>query len=122
MVALIVLTFALLLGSSQAFKHYRLRIPNGKNVPHPCKANLKWPGVGHENRSGGGKRNAFGVDFAKFGSKWNEEICQADSDGDGWTNGYELGDPDCAWSPGQTPSRSDNITHPGESTGTIKIY
>ncbi|GFN79661.1 dopamine beta-hydroxylase [Plakobranchus ocellatus] len=72
-----------------------------------------WSGVGHLNRLGGGERNVFGLDFKANGFQWNDEICRADSDGDGWTNGYELGDPDCTWSPGQTPSRSDNITHPG---------
>ncbi|GFN79656.1 DBH-like monooxygenase protein 1 [Plakobranchus ocellatus] len=74
---------------------------------------LRGSRVGHENRPGGGKRNPFGVDFAKFGHTWNEDLCRADSDGDGLTNGYELGDPDCTWSPGQIPSRSVNITHPG---------
>ena len=27
-------------------------------------------------------------------------MCEKDSDGDGWTNGQELGDPDCTWRPG----------------------
>lgn len=41
-------------------------------------------------------------------------MCTADSDGDGRTNGEELGDPSCVWSVGQEPSRTVNITHPGE--------
>ena len=36
-----------------------------------------------------------------------------DSDGDGRTNGEELGDPGCVWSPGQSPQHTTNITHPG---------
>ena len=36
-----------------------------------------------------------------------------DSDCDGLTNGYELGDPDCTWEPGKTPARTTRITHPG---------
>lgn len=39
-----------------------------------------------------------------------------DSDGDGMTNGYELGDPNCVWIAGQgiTPERVIDITHPGK--------
>ncbi len=34
-------------------------------------------------------------DFAKNGHQWTEALCKQDSDGDGKTNGQELGDPDC---------------------------
>ena len=44
---------------------------------------------------------------------WNDCICRQDSDGDGKTNGEELGDPDCAWTPGQAPARTTKISHPG---------
>lgn len=36
-----------------------------------------------------------------------------DSDGDGLSNGEELGDPQCDWQKGNTPHRTVNITHPG---------
>ena len=36
-----------------------------------------------------------------------------DSDGDGKSNGEELGDPNCQWVEGQEPERKTNITHPG---------
>ena len=36
-----------------------------------------------------------------------------DSDGDGMTNGAELGDPDCTWTPGTAPKFSAGISHPG---------
>merc|ERR1719189_3341829 len=38
-----------------------------------------------------------------------------DSDGDGITNGQELGDPDCVWTPESTPSITDGVTHPGQN-------
>lgn len=41
------------------------------------------------------------------------ELCRADSDGDGQTNGEELGDPDCVWRPGSAPARTTDISHPG---------
>jgi hypothetical protein len=34
-------------------------------------------------------------DFAEAGHKWTVDLCQKDSDKDGFTNGQELGDPDC---------------------------
>ena len=43
---------------------------------------------------------------------WTKALCQADSDGDGRTNGEELGDPNCNWRPGATPSRAAT-GHPG---------
>jgi len=37
--------------------------------------------------------NAFGVDFLSLGGlRWTKSLCQADSDGDGYSNGVELGD------------------------------
>ena len=48
--------------------------------------------------------NAFGEDLKKAGFRWTEALCRMDSDGDGRTNGEELGDPCCSWSveaPGQ---------------------
>ena len=40
-------------------------------------------------------------------------MCKTDSDGDGRTNGEELGDPQCIWTEGSDPTRSYGITHPG---------
>lgn len=34
-------------------------------------------------------------DFAKAGHTWTAELCKMDSDGDGVSNGQELGDPKC---------------------------
>ena len=36
-----------------------------------------------------------------------------DSDGDGRTNGEELGDPDCTWAPGTAPKFTSGLSHPG---------
>ena len=36
-----------------------------------------------------------------------------DSDGDGRTNGEELGDPDCTWAPGTAPKLTSGLSHPG---------
>ncbi|KAG7369276.1 hypothetical protein IV203_032019 [Nitzschia inconspicua] len=90
---------------------YQFLIPNGDNVFHNGEP---WPGVGHTVPQGGSPTfNPFGTDFRAADKKWTVELCQMDSDGDGLTNGEELGDPDCVWTPGDVPTRTTNITHPG---------
>lgn len=40
---------------------YRLKIPNGLNVPNPCfNVGGLWNGVGHNIKIGGGGLNPFG--------------------------------------------------------------
>ena len=76
-----------------AFPTFRSRIPNGFTVPNPNIAGTVWSGVGHNAVGGGGPRNAFGQYFAAANFQWTPELCAMDSDGDGRTNGQELGDP-----------------------------
>ena len=42
-------------------------------------------------------------------------MCGLDSDGDGKSNGQELGDPDCKWKFGDDHPSSNNLSHPGIS-------
>lgn len=44
-------------------------------------------------------------------------LCPLDSDNDGRSNGEELGDPECKWSPGATPSTS-SVSNPGVQNGS----
>ncbi|XP_071096456.1 tyramine beta-hydroxylase-like [Haliotis cracherodii] len=87
-------------------------IPNGYTLPNPCVTGELWHGVGHLNPGGGGDTNQFGIDFANQGRTW-ANVCNMDSDGDGMTNGQELGDPQCMWTRGATPARTTGLTHPG---------
>ena len=50
-----------------SYSSYRSRIPNGSSVPNSCTTDTGdiWRGVGHENPSGGGAKNDFGLDFAQ---------------------------------------------------------
>ncbi|XP_076436200.1 uncharacterized protein LOC143275807 [Babylonia areolata] len=94
------------------------RIPNGRRVPNPCGApGSVWAEVGYRDtrggESGGGQLNPFGYDLARLGGQWSKALCRADSDGDGLTNGQELGDPTCIWREGDIPQQTDHITHPG---------
>jgi len=95
-----------------AFSSFKANIPNGENVVRGGSAHK---GVGHNARSGGGSLNPFGMAFSMQGKSWTKALCEMDSDGDGQTNGFELGDPDCIWSEGQTPARTTEISHPGFS-------
>ena len=57
-------TLVLMLASlCWSFEAFKVRIPNGNNVPDPCHHGEMWGGVGHVAREGNGRRNAFGRDF-----------------------------------------------------------
>ena len=45
-----------------------------------------------------------------------------DSDGDGNTNGEELGDPDCVSTEGAVPQILDNICHPGKEDLKFEFF
>ena len=107
------LAILLLLEGAMAHSEYRSRIPNGEVVPGVNA-------LGHANLKGGGMLNAFGKDFKAAGYAWTTELCKKDSDGDGESNGLELGDPCCLWKEGSgvPPSRSWRISHPGMAIKT----
>ena len=60
----------------------------------------------------------LGLAFEAEGKRWTEALCRADSDGDGLTNGEELGDPCCTWREGQAPARSTDISDPALAEST----
>lgn len=87
---------------------YRDSIPNAYNVPSSAA-------IGHVRASGWGALNAFGIAFLEAGYFWSKELCAMDSDGDGRSNGEELGDPSCTWKKGDPspPVPSTGLTNPG---------
>jgi len=100
---------AVFAATAVAYPPFRGNIPNGFWV---FKNGELWPGVGHLASAGGGPLNIFGQAFNASGRKWTRALCEADTDGDGFTNGMELGDPHCTWTVGATPSRQMYISHP----------
>lgn len=72
--------------------------------------------------SGGGTpRNPFGLAVQELVTSngqetfWGPELAALDSDGDGFTNGEELGDPEGLWQEGNDPpGDAALITHPGD--------
>ncbi|OWF52038.1 temptin-like [Mizuhopecten yessoensis] len=109
----VVLVICSLGGLALGHPRFMKLIPNGHMVPNPCSnSSHPWHGVGHNNRTGGGIVNVFGADFLKANMTWTRDLCLADSDIDGNSNGYELGDPDCEWVEGGTPETLA-VSHPG---------
>ncbi|XP_063424230.1 tyramine beta-hydroxylase-like isoform X2 [Mytilus trossulus] len=104
---------AIVINVAVGFPRFQNVIPNGDKLPHPCKPNYIWHGVGHRADGGEGPLNDFGKDFLRHGKIWNKSLCKLDSDKDGRSNGEELGDPNCIWTRDTIPQRQNNITHPG---------
>jgi len=106
-------TTSLVAASSVAsYEMYVSMIPNGANVPGV-------DALGHVNPEGDGTRNGFGEDFASVLYVWTKEMCEKDSDGDGQTNGQELGDPCCEWDLLDASARwTVGVSHPGNASDT----
>lgn len=89
------------------------KIPNGSvNSCSNC----------HLNPNGGGTRTPFGqAVFIKIGGTsqnvdfWDAALAQADSDGDGFTNGEELGDPDGNF---MNLGPANAVSNPGDASST----
>lgn len=97
---------------------YRKRMPN----PDAQISNgLECAQLGHVGCVAGARYvNEFGSDFAAANYTWTKEFCEKDSDGDGVSNGAELGDPCCEFVVGGSPARSDDLSLPGDSDSKPK--
>jgi hypothetical protein len=104
---LLILSVGILIG-----RNFRVnQIPNG--TEKRC-ANC------HINPAGGGPRNPFGSTVeggfldASGNVTWGPALASIDSDGDGFTNGEELQDPEGSWQIGQpAPGDPGLVTLPG---------
>ncbi len=90
-------------------------------IPH---GNINTCANCHFNPAGGGARNAFGTEVENNfltvpgpsgHVQWGPELAALDSDGDGFTNGEELQDPNGEWRPGNPlPGHPAFVTNPGD--------
>jgi hypothetical protein len=109
----VVVVATTVLSMVNAMSTYPQRIPNGPNVPG-IKA------LGHADGTGDLiALNKFGSAFDAAGLQWTVELCKADSDGDGQTNGQELGDPCCEWKVGAKPKFTTGVSHPGDASKKV---
>ena len=119
---LLFLSIGILPTTIHSFPAFRDEIPNGlrsvyaSDPIHHLTGGQSYWALGHINPHGGGKLNVFGQAFKAANYEWSLELCRADTDNDGESNGLELGDPCCVWSPGQTPMRQWGMSHPGIQT------
>ncbi|KAG7398432.1 hypothetical protein PHYBOEH_011134 [Phytophthora boehmeriae] len=103
---------ALLSPPTEAKPGFVKLIPNGANVPNT-------PALGHTDGTGDSTaNNAFGKAFDNAGREWTTTLCKADTDGDGQTNGQELGDPCCEWTEGAQPRWTTGVSHPSDAKKT----
>lgn len=105
------------------------------NLKAPYFGRFGGGAVGHTGGVGGAKLNPFGEAFKHAKKNESDEdatpplshhhhhhhrwakLCCLDSDGDGLSNGVELGDPCCVWKKGDDPPlRGYNVSHPGMAT------
>lgn len=123
--------------SNFAFPSYRNHVPNGFRVSCPpggegCSEGgdgqpaLVCNGIGHRTCAGATMPlNSFGAALKRNNYTWDKALCEEDSDGDGLTNGEELGDPCCLWEAYDEPSTytaSYSATHPGFSNSNVTAY
>jgi len=128
--------------SVEALPSFGTKIPNGDKVPCPsedlgntdsgCTDSGLCLGLGHPNCGGFQVEDKdennqfvlspFGEDWRANGFVWTRELCELDSDGDGFTNGQELGDPCCEWSAGYAVAMNSvegfAPSHPGRADET----
>ena len=92
--------FPLVVGLSE-FRDY---FPNGYNLDDKEFGHVADTTIGQSSEGGSNANNVitfghnqFGRDYAAAEDTWNTFLCALDSDGDGQSNGMELGDPCCQW-------------------------
>ena len=89
--------YAAAVGRSQ----YQVKVPNGA---------VNGFSTGHAGET------PFRFAFLAAGYVWTTALCNADTDGDGQSNGLELGDPCCVWVEGAAPAYTSDISIPGQSS------
>ena len=88
-----------------AYQQDLAKLPNGNSYG----LTLGHPG-------GATKRTtALARTFYAAGQQWTKDFCMADADGDGQSNGLEMGDPCCKWSAGQTPQFTTGLSDPNSA-------
>jgi hypothetical protein len=110
----ILLYTTLLFRSSSAYPQYNNNVPNGNLIP-PSAIEL-----GHPNGNTKLPYTPFANAYVSNGRKWTKMLCTADSDGDGQSNGLEMGDPCCVWVSGAAPQFTTDLSNPNSASSATK--
>lgn len=104
MKGLAVVAVQVLLPAALGYGSYVHYYPNGEDLEIGGK---EYEALGHKSPDDGDELVNFGMDYAstRDSNVWQSEcgrcngrsLCEFDSDGDGLSNGFELGDPCCQW-------------------------
>ena len=93
------------IASAHAYRQDLAKLPNGNSygltLGHPG-GNTKVP-------------TKLASTFYGAGQTWSKAFCMADADGDGQSNGLEMGDPCCRWSVGQAPQFTTGLSDPNSA-------
>lgn len=98
---------------------YMERLPNGHAVWRDGKACALGHASCHQPTA---ELNPFGVAFREHAYQWTKHLCEMDADGDGYSNGQELGDPHCQWAPGKKVRTTAGISHPGDAASVPSYH
>jgi hypothetical protein len=107
-----------------AARFFLARMPNAAHIPcintEPgCHGQPTCESFGHHDCFPGRPINAFGYLYKLDPTGlWSLDKCLADSDGDGWSNGDEMGDPCCVWQYGEEPPVHVGISSPSHAVST----
>lgn len=96
-----------------AYPTYNNNVPNGNLIP-PSAIELGHPGGATKRYTG------FANQYVSNGRKWTKMLCSSDADGDGQSNGLEMGDPCCTWVQGASPMFTTDLSNPNDAASTTK--
>ncbi|KAJ0406600.1 hypothetical protein ATCC90586_003111 [Pythium insidiosum] len=77
--------------------------------------------IGYVSSADDSPLDSFGRALVAAGRAWTLSLCKGDADGDGQTNGVELGDPCCIWTGKAPPMVTTRVSNPGDENAKLDL-